>query len=83
MYNIFMGRGFFWVTPDLEIGDTGVVQSVAPGGGGPGGFPGIFPGGGVSNSGWAGYQEFQERMKKCLESGKCPVTYGPSPVWFA
>lgn len=81
MYDFFGARGFFW-EPSKEIGDTGVVQSVTPQGGGPGGgFPGIFPGAGVSNSGWAGYQEFQERLQKCAKAGKCPVVMGPIAYW--
>jgi len=53
-----------------------------PGGGGfgpgaipPGGFPGIFPGGGVSNSGWAGLTEQQK--KDCKKKGECVI--GPPP----
>ena len=82
MYDFFGARGFFWTPHNTEIGDTGVSVSVAPGGGGPGGgFPGIFPGAGVSNSGWAGFQEFQERLRKCMKAGTCPVVWGPAAFW--
>lgn len=56
----------------------------ATGGGGggipPGGFPGIFPGGGVSNSGWAGLNELQNRppcTPEDVRQGRC--TLGPPP----
>lgn len=82
MYDFFGRNGFFWDPPKQSIGHTGVVQSVAPGGGGPGGFPGIFPGAGVSNSGWAGFQEFKRQVEACMKAKTCHVTYGPSPAWF-
>lgn len=84
MYDMFGRRGLFWMEPEEKaIGHTGVIQSVTPGAGGFGGFPGIFPGAGVSNAGWAGFQEFQERMKKCVESKECPVVWGPAAGWLA
>lgn len=84
MANMFDGNGFFWgfTRPKARIGQGGVVTGVVPIEGGPGGFPGIFPGAGVSNAGWAGFPEFQERLKECAKSGKCPVAWGPSAAWW-
>jgi len=43
-----------------------------------GGFPGIFPAGGVSNSGWAGIQTLQRQCtKEDVAAGRC--TYGGPP----
>lgn len=82
MYDLFGRQGFFWNSPNPEIGDTGVSVSVAPGGGGfGGGFPGIYPAMGPGQSGAAGLLEFQERQKKCVESGECPVVWGPAAYW--
>jgi hypothetical protein len=57
----------------------GVTISVGAMGGGPGGFPGIFPAGGVSNSGWAGINQFSVRpcTTEDLRTGRC--TLGPPP----
>jgi hypothetical protein len=85
MASIFDGGGFFWGLsnrPRAKIGDTGVFQSVTPIGSPlTGGFPGIYPGMGPGQSGAAGLVEFLERQKKCMESGKCPVVWGPSAIW--
>jgi hypothetical protein len=69
--SMFGGVGHF-------IGQVFASGGGATGGGGPsvppGGFPGIFPGGGVSNSGWAGLNELQNRQP-CTpldaKNGKC------------
>lgn len=57
-------------------GGPGVFVGPAGGGGGgipPGGFPGIFPGAGVSNSGWAGLTDLQRQQlkKDCVKNGTC------------
>jgi hypothetical protein len=64
----------------------GQVIQGSPGpasGPGGGGFPGIFPGAGVSNSGWAGWNEFQARNQRpCttddVVKGRCVM--GPAGV---
>lgn len=58
-----------FTAPHISIGWSGSAGGDIP----PGGFPGIFPGGGVSNSGWAGFTQFQqEQLKKdCVKNGTC------------
>lgn len=51
-------------------------------GGGFGGFPGIFPAGGVSNSGFAGLNQMPQApcTQDDVKSGRCVM--GPSP-WLS
>lgn len=63
-----------------QLGQGVVLSPSGSGGGIPaGGFPGIFPGAGVSNSGWAGFNQL--RKGPCtpddVKKGRC--TLGPVP----
>jgi hypothetical protein len=61
--------------PHTSIGWSGSAGGGIP----PGGFPGMFPTAGVSNSGWAGFNQatYDQWKKKCEERGECVM--GPPP----
>jgi len=74
---MFGGFGF--------VGQLDLGQPQGPGvpgapGVGVGGFPGIFPGGGVSNSGWAGYGQWKASQVVCTPENikKRLCTMGPA-----
>lgn len=83
MFGGFGGAGGY--LHDRRLGQGVVSGMPGPGGfGGPGGFPGIFPAGGVSNSGFAGINELGP-VAPCvvpqdIKSGRCVM--GPAP-WTA
>lgn len=69
----FGGLGQIFISPSGGQGQGGSAIQ-------PGGFPGVFPGAGVSNSGWAGF--FQNPLAPCttedVRQGRC--TLGPPPA---
>lgn len=73
-----MFGGFGRVGFPQNLGQGIVVGSPGPGGfGGQGGFPGVFPAGGVSNSGFAGLAPQATCTKDDLKTGRCVL--GPMP----
>lgn len=60
MASLFGGFGFVGLMQGTPQGPRS-PGTVAPGGG----FPGIFPGGGVSNSGWAGWKQWKAAQPVC------------------
>jgi hypothetical protein len=77
--SMFGGFGGYLIQPRPGIGQGVVVGTPGPGGfGGPGGFPGIFPAGGVSNSGFAGLNpNLAPCTKDDVKTGRCVL--GPLP----
>lgn len=73
MASMFGGFDFLGQIQGSQIG--------GPGGPSGGGFPGIFPGGGVSNSGWAGLNDFKQQAPCTTDDvvkGRCVM--GPVGV---
>jgi hypothetical protein len=82
MFGGFHGPGGY--LPTNNLGQGVVTGMPGPGGfGGPGGFPGIFPAGGVSNSGFAGIGVVPPPAPCTpadIKTGRCVM--GP-PLWAA
>lgn len=76
MASLFGGFGFVGTLQGNPQG-PGSPGSVSGGGG----FPGIFPGGGVSNSGWAGFKEWKGNQPVCTKDDvkKAVCVMGPPP----
>lgn len=78
---MFGGFGTPFTQGRPSIGQGVVVGAPGPGGfGGPGGFPGVFPAGGVSNSGFADLQNLQSQKpctKDDVKAARCVM--GPPP----
>ena len=72
--------GGFGGLPQI-LGQGVVAGSPGPGGfGGPGGFPGIFPAGGVSNSGFAGMNQMAPQAPCTADDVKTArCVMGPPP----